>query len=121
MCVCVCMFLCVCLCVCVCVCMERRGGRWGQDGVVLEIFAFGVLVLHCMCVYACADVNMCVSVQCPLLWRRGFCKKHEARGEFMATGEETEHQAPLISALGFVTSPAVSQRSVEGRHYARER
>lgn len=33
-------------------------------------------------------------------------------GEVMATGEKTERQAPLFSALGFVTSPAVrGQRS----------
>lgn len=51
---------------------------------------------------------------------KGFCEKHEARGRLWPRGggggeEEKEHQAPLLfSALGCVTSPAVSHRSAEG-------
>lgn len=58
------------------------------------------LCFHCVCVYVCADVNLCVRVRCPLLQRKGFCEKHKAGGGY-GHGEKTEHQAPLFSALGF--------------------
>lgn len=64
------------------------------------------------CVSTCVQMCKCVRVRCPLLQRKGFCEKHEAGGGY-GHGERTEHQAPLFSALGFDTSPAVSQRSAE--------
>lgn len=73
----------------------------------LECLCFAVCVRLCMC------VNNCVRVRCPLLQKKkGFREKHEARGDY-GHMEKMEHQAPLFSALGFVTSPAVSQRSKE--------
>lgn len=46
--------------------------------------------------------------------KKDFCEKHKAQGGGYGHREKREHQALLLfSALGRVSSPAVSHRSVE--------
>ena len=93
--------------------------------MVQQIFAFGVLAFHCVRVCVCLSVCSCISVCQRSVPTASEKKKDFVRSTRPGGGyghrEKTEHQAPLFSALGFVTSPAVSQRFSEVRLYARER
>lgn len=67
-----------------------------------------------LCVSTCVLMFMCVSEFGAHCFREKDFVRSTRPGGGYGHGEKTEHQAPLFSALGFVTSPAVSQRSVEG-------
>lgn len=73
---------------------------------------------------ACVSLCLCVQHMCHEFCaqkerkkekkKKDFCEKHKAQGGGYGHREKREHQALLLfSALGRVSSPAVSHRSVE--------
>lgn len=95
--------------------------RWGWGRAVGGMKSFNKHRSACVSLCLCVQlVSICVTSSVPRRKERkkkkkkDFCEKHKAQGGGYGHREKREHQALLLfSALGRVSSPAVSHRSVE--------